>query len=859
MGSVLGVILSLVIVLPLLFALPLPFMLKIAILIAVIVYSLVDLCSILGKVSPKITLWKSIALSFIVAVLIAVDFGILEASLGEFLSSWMIYVLFILGLILIWLYLAGGPGIIYIFTIFVLTFGYVMAGPYSGYVKQALWGISEPISIGVKSLESASHDLWLLMTNPQEYIREQQMKQVRTETPAAYPRGAEFVSINLLPDYVPSNRSFYIQVRVENKGPVDLKHLSLIATPRDRCYGSEFNFLKESLRVGEQVIQEFGPFVAAAEKQQDIGRRSEVELTLHYCHEASSNLLVTVMNESEIWKRISNREMSFRLEIATAKATPAMIAMSVGEQPLIAERETTLLVSIVNKRPDGKVKLVKGSTLSLTLPSDLLEVVDPTTPCIPSTQTKKVSCSISASTINCVWEEGETIEPGKYTSITCKLRTLPVEISKSGSVTATLNGYLFELHQKVGPTIAQSNEFRKSGKEGIISLGKACYLCYSGFCGIWESDTCTRDRCHSLGECIYDASTKNCTPCTEITLCEDYPDEEECKDDICGIGICAWNGTACETCFETRGGALEDSRGNMRDAVFSKYLPEYDGNTTVYDYYYGEVYERELNFAGCAYDEARMCMPFEELGESYSREKSYVKCCNAAKCMKLSGYPDSTFIFSFTGLDENGKCWYNVSEKNRAAECYNVNQTCKDSRTISLEVVQKTGLINSATFEDYKNTAATCCIKEFCSHDRDAYYYLTSIDNSAIENWYNLGELGSKETPDGLLIYNSERTNYPIYLVKVGGLCTYVKRACESDEQCYGGGAWAGCCRPEKCEGNAVYKIDETRLSQDAKIKSTIDCDDYYVLKEQCEANETCVENEDGTAQCELTSQNTSS
>jgi len=823
-------------------------------------------------------------------------------------------VLFILGLILVWLYLAGGPTVIYVFTIFVLMFGYAMAGPYSGYMKQVLWGMAEPISIGVKSLESASHDLWLLMTNPQEYMREQQMRQVRTETPTAYPRGAEFVSINLLPDYVPSNRSFYVQVRVENKGPVDLKHLSLVATPRDRCYGNEFNFSKESLRVGEQLVYEFGPFIAAAGKQQDIGRRSEVELTLHYCHEANSNLLVTVMSESEVWRRISNREMSFRLEVATAKATPAMIAMSVGEQPLIAGREATLLVSVVNKRPDGRVKLVKGSTLNITLPSDLLRIIDPRSPCKPSTQAK-VNCSASGDTITCAWEEGETIEPSKYTSITCRLLTQPVEISKSGSITATLNGYLFELHQKVGPTIAQSNEFVGSGVEKVVSLGEPCYLCYSEFCGIWKGNSCTRESCHSLGKCIYNESspTKKCVPCREQTLCEDYPDKEECTSDPCGIGKCAWNGTGCETCFDQRGGKLYDSRGNVRDAVFSKYLRAYDGNTTVYDKYYGEVYEKEINFQGCAYDEAELCMPFEMVGEYHSGNRNYVRCCNAAKCMSLEGYPDYTFIFGFTNLTENGVCFYEVSDANLVESCYNVNESCSDRRAISIETIRSIGLIGYPLFENYKTVAATCCMRKFCSEDNLSYYRLSSVNEVVIKDWYKMLTLSVVDatTPQGPgLILNNSLGSGPTYLITAGGLCAYVKEDCGSDKRCYGGGAWAGCCqpkvckenaayeingtrlsdharenemiscndyydillqkcgadekcyggglwagccRPQKCIGNAVYTIDAARLSSEARVSENVSCDAYYVLKEECDIDETCVEKEDGTARCEPT------
>ena len=221
--------------------------------------------------------------------------------------------------------------------------------------------------------------------------------------------------------------------------------------------------------------------------------------------------------------------------------------------------------------------------------------------------------------------------------------------------------------------------------------------------------------------------------------------------------------------------------------------------------------------------------------------------------MKLPGYSGSTFIFAFTGLDENGECLYNVSVESKLAECRDVSQACRDDRAIGLEVAQKTGLIRTSTFEDYKTIAASCCEKKLCSKDRLAYYHLSSIDNSAITSWYKLGELGYEETLDGLLIYNERRADYPTYLVREGGLCTYTRKECESDERCYGGGAWVGCCRPQKCIDNAIYEINETKIFQDAEEKSSMDCDDYYVLKQRCGNEERCVELKDGTAVCEST------
>jgi len=906
--AIIGALISLVILLPILLVLPLPWQFKTILLLCFLGYIVLEILGGIVRV-PAVIYAKNIFPAIVAGIIVGVDIGILEASLGEYLGSWMWYFLVILALIFISLYVSGGPMAIYVPSLLILAFGYVMAGPYSGYVKNAIEGVLEPLGVGMQNLEEVWHDLSLIILNPQQYIAEQRMKQVKMEEPVSYPKGVELKSVNLLPsEGVVSGQIFFVQVRVGNERD-DLKAEKIkVEAVCDSRYCREiedeiYKRTKDELRPLEEFRNEF-KFKAVASSDEDIGRSADVKVTVDYYYTASSNLLVTVMSEEEIERRIYNKELTFRTEVATGKPTPAMIALSVGEQPLYPSKEYPLIVSIVNKRGDAKIVLVPGTELNITVPKTIATSLN----CTPSEEISLRCTNISLRSpapghpgyfrFNCTVTKKVEIEEFGYYPFVCVLNTTKsgdIGIEKTDIITATLSHYLVAMEETKGPTLQMGGEFVSDIlSEEAFNKAKEVeeQSRHCDECGDWW--ICSKDECHSLGMCVfYDIPwrTNECRPCRYPMRCEDYPQpdrdgvkeasaKEECELDPCNIGNCTWDekNKKCTSCSKTKCMQLNISLDSLttekRWVVLSDYVApsQYETSLTkVKDEYFGytEANPYEIDLRGkCSdncysYSEGEACMPWEVCVE----EGNTFECCPTAACR-----PDLTYYVPETKTDwlpiknlsgvANGACVYDGRE---IKACNVDSQFCSDEKRVPLWFMRELYNKEKEKYNLYErfseiSTPATCCERAICVNDIP--YEFENIDTETINkaiamNNFTVGEITANGKSYVRLI--SQRYRFD-YLISRDALCSYavapsektfleIGKGCSDtwgiNWGCYAGKTKAMCCRKEICVNNNIMVINAD------KVRENDNCEEEsYDLETECGTADECVEYYNGAAQC---------
>ncbi|MCD6381562.1 MAG: hypothetical protein J7L43_01115 [Candidatus Aenigmarchaeota archaeon] len=375
-------------------------------------------------------------------------------------------------------YRSSGPGVIYVITIFVMVFGYLFTGPYSGYIKTYTKGITAPLDAGIASAKMATHDLFLLITNPQEYIAEKQMKTVHSEESTSYPMGIEFTDISASPDSVFNGRRFYVQAYLENKGGLGANGLTVYAECGDKCYEDD----GATIRDNEDKIEKYwkhvytlGPFVSDLTDKEQFGTTADVTVHMSYIYSTESSLLVNVMDESEINRRLREGTLSFKLGIPVGKISPAMLVLSVGRQPIYSGDRIYLLISIVNKHPDSKVSLLPGTTkLMVKVPKDLFSVSS----C--DVDSEYVNYSIDTGNVNYTTikfkfkrsveisspnKESSDIKPFYY--FTCDLTAKNVKISREGEIYGYLTNFSVDSEKIVGPVVMRSSYLDSSPFSGV--------------------------------------------------------------------------------------------------------------------------------------------------------------------------------------------------------------------------------------------------------------------------------------------------------------------------------------------------------------------------------------------------------
>ncbi|MEM5835001.1 MAG: hypothetical protein QXJ20_01110 [Candidatus Aenigmatarchaeota archaeon] len=414
---------------------------------------------------------EALGVSIICGIMIALDIMIVLASFDvypgfnkPFLIGWLVSIFFLIGF-----YQSGGPPIIYTFTVLCIIFGYLFTGPYSGYMKHYLEQVKAPIRVVYRMFGLSFHDLSLMLTNPQQYIQEQQMKAVKTEAQQTQPKGVELSSVMFSPPEVPLYQKFFVEVRVENLGNMKAENITLNVTCIKKKCEESYNYTIDKLERLEGFVQRLGPFIAKEEKP---GAQVDLNITLRSEYSAKSSLIVEVMNEEEI-RRIMldpiKRYELFRSVVATGTPSPAMLALSVGEQPLFNSSTQVLTVSVVNKRIGEYeyIILKKGSKINITLPNTIGSGLNCSAIGINCGNAEKKE---NKEVVSCEVEQEIRIPPMEFNKhpIVCEFTSsniTPEQIKRSDVITAELSGYIFEIQVKKGPTIMLTSVCAKEGEK----------------------------------------------------------------------------------------------------------------------------------------------------------------------------------------------------------------------------------------------------------------------------------------------------------------------------------------------------------------------------------------------------------
>lgn len=412
-----------------------------------------------------------IGIALICGMMIALDIMIVLASFDvypgftkSFIIGWLVLIFFLVGF-----YQSGGPPIIYTFTLLCIIFGYLFTGPYSGYMKYYLEQVKAPLRIAYRLLSFSFHDITLMLTNPQQYIHEQQMRAIKTEAQQTQPKGVELASVTFSPSEVPTYEKFFVQIRAENLGNMKSENVTLNITCIKKKCDESYSYGPVRLDKLEAFIQQFGPFIAKEEK---IGASVDLNITLRSLYYAKSSLIVEVMNEEEI-KRIMldpiKRYELFRVVVATGTPSPAMLALSVGEQPLFNDSTQVLTVSIINKRigENEFIILPVGAKINITLPNSIGKGLNCSAIGMKCSDAEKKE---NKELVTCEVEKEIRIPPLEFNKqpIICEFISAsitPEQISRSDVITAELSGYIFEIQDKKGPRIMLTSVCAKEGEK----------------------------------------------------------------------------------------------------------------------------------------------------------------------------------------------------------------------------------------------------------------------------------------------------------------------------------------------------------------------------------------------------------
>lgn len=492
-------------------------------MILIIILSVVSLIFWIISRTTKAKELENVAIAIICGLMIPLDVMIVLASFdiypgfsAPFILGWLLSTFFLLGF-----YYYGGPQIIYSISILCIIFGYLFTGPYSGYIKHYFEQVKAPLKVGYRLFSISFNDMILMLTNPQEYIRQQQMKAIKTEAQYTQPKGVELSNIIFYPPEVPSYQKFYVDIRAENLGNMRAENITLIASCVKKKCEESYNYSINKLEKFEAFIQRVGPFIAKEEK---IGERVDLNIILRSQYSAKSTLIVEVRNEEEIRRIITDpvkRYELFKNVVATGIPSPAMLALSVGEQPLLNSSTQVLTVSIVNKRigEDEFIILPKGARINITLPNTIGSGLN--------CSAIGISCSIKEKRenkdfVSCEVEQEIRIPPMEFNKhpIVCEFissNITPEQIKRSDAITAELSGYIFEIKVKKGPIIMQTSI---CAKEGERCEKLRC-------CGVLQccEDKVCRAKCEKKEE------NKEKTP-SEMTRTEEEPklgDENYCE------------------------------------------------------------------------------------------------------------------------------------------------------------------------------------------------------------------------------------------------------------------------------------------------------------------------------------------
>ncbi|MBI5332093.1 MAG: N-acetylmuramoyl-L-alanine amidase [Candidatus Aenigmarchaeota archaeon] len=421
--------------------------------------------------------------------------GLYGFGAGQWWGGWLYWII----VLVVWcigvfqIYAMGGFPVLAPIVIIIMVFAWFSFGPYSGYVREIRDQVIQPVKQIGFYLQDTVTDIWLLVTNPNEYFAKQQLKAARPEKVLSFPKGIEVQRLDLVPDTVEEGGQFVIYGFVKNEGEQEARSVTAkAACVADRYLVKEQGLTEQDCRIETASLpgSKITPFAKTVLKSGDgdtyqfdfrVGMMQEqgeqksgvwpfqyktvtnvkkvvfnnINVSIEYEYSTSSSLLTEIATQDDVTRRQKESSQFYYQEIATAKVGPAMIGMTVGYQPLISTpvypankqtgivdyagqsipRQAILVLTVINKRPDGYVKLEKDMDIVLNIPKSVAD------------ENTKIQCTGQR-----IYDAG--CNPGKD----CLLRIKPIDVQ------GTPLGILFGTNpsRNLNDVIIDNRDYKKS-------------------------------------------------------------------------------------------------------------------------------------------------------------------------------------------------------------------------------------------------------------------------------------------------------------------------------------------------------------------------------------------------------------
>lgn len=325
-------------------------------------------------------------IAYSVGILLIGIFNGIEHFPGGIMWFWITWFLSGLFVGTFQLYQLGGFRAVMSVAVLILLFGYLSLplAPYQAAYRQAIDRIKEPFTLAIRAVVTAFNDAWVLATNPTEWYARQQLRNVRTEKPLELPKGIEIVRIDSLTPGagIPADEEFEVFAVIENKGRLTARDVSARIECNQFCSvpddvkifdGKTKPALKkdlDNLEQGRQLQLRF-PGLQALKPGKQAFQIAKVTLFVSYTYETTSTLPVKLASNKEIERALAAKEDIFRAVTSIAMDGPSQISLNVGPQPLKTGDSTSLLVAILNARPDGTVILKRDMRVYVDVPNGI--------------------------------------------------------------------------------------------------------------------------------------------------------------------------------------------------------------------------------------------------------------------------------------------------------------------------------------------------------------------------------------------------------------------------------------------------------------------------------------------------------
>ncbi len=411
--------------------------------------------------------WRLLVEQFFSGIIMAWTSYLIIRTFEMRLFGWGgVVALFLLFMLITYVYVPSGFPAVAVLAVIVLVFAYLWspASPYGSTIRESVSFITEPLGKMIDLAKDGFHDLWLMMTDPNRYIREKMYGNVEPEKPGYIAQGVEITQADARPSLIRhADQNFKIYARVENSGGQTASNVHIIASCEEgeqckRISGGTFDYSQESMSIKSTKSYTFGPFRVMKEYERSWKEYSSVVLKAAYEYETRTALDIELMSSEEVG-RLAAGENIYYSKSSTVDETmpPAALSLNIVDQPIEGGTTDVLIVSVVN-RGEGHVA-VDGKPITLNLPEITHKYecrgegvirhekegyvkCEPGEPC-------EITFSLSGATAQAVYENPENTET--YINFLCEFGAKePGNVSKTFVATANFTfGYEIKEEAKV--------------------------------------------------------------------------------------------------------------------------------------------------------------------------------------------------------------------------------------------------------------------------------------------------------------------------------------------------------------------------------------------------------------------------